>query len=445
MNYVRHAAILLLLLTLIPENGRGQDELRINLGGEVNSAASELQPIITPDGEVLYFTRKGDTANLGYATRSDDEDIWYSVRRPDGGWSRAMQFDTTFNSTGYDGVRAVNLSGTRLYLQGSYRPDGGRSRGYSVSQRRDDGRWERPVALDIKNYYNDTTVATMSISADESVLILSAKRHDSKGGHDLYISRRTGPYSFSEPELIDALSTLGDEIAPFIAFDDRTIYFPSTGFGASHERHDIFMARRLDSTWLSWSRPIALPAPINTASDDFYINLTAHGDTVYLSSWHQTSTRGFGRSDIWKVMMPPAFRPGAMPQAGSVDSSEGGLTVGRLFRLEGVYFDVNAATLRPESRTTLDELVVTMSANPTMKINVQGHTDSDGTDSDNMTLSDNRANAVRNYLIDHGIAPGRLVATGYGESQPIAPNSTRTGKQLNRRVMVEILGFDFAG
>jgi OOP family OmpA-OmpF porin len=86
-----------------------------------------------------------------------------------------------------------------------------------------------------------------------------------------------------------------------------------------------------------------------------------------------------------------------------------------------------------------------MTKYPTMRIEIQGHTDSDGSDDHNMDLSQSRAKTVVQYLVDHGIASGRLEGQGYGETLPIAPNTSSPGKQLNRRVMVLIKGYDYNG
>jgi len=419
-------------------------ESRINLGPGINSEYSELQPIVTSDEQILFFTRKGHPENVGIATRPDDEDIWYAVRRSDGSWSSAIHLDGPLNTAGYDGVRAVNNSVTRLYLQNQYRADGTRGKGFSVSERAADGSWQYPVPLEIENYYNDTTVATMAVSNDEKVLILSLKRKDSKGGHDLYVSFRTGPYSYSEPKLIDALSTTGDEIAPYIGFDDCTLYFPSTGRDAENSLHDIFITHRLDSSWFNWSEPVRVPAPINTPSADFYFNLSARGDTVYLSSWHESSTRGFGRSDIWKVHLPERYRPGTFLLAGEPPyTTPSTPATGSLLRMDNLYFDVGKATIQTQSQDVLERLLELMKAYPTLRIEIQGHTDSDGGAEQNLKLSQERATSVVNYLVKRGISPKRLVAKGYGESMPIAPNTTEEGKQLNRRVMILVLGYDF--
>jgi hypothetical protein len=104
-----------------------QQSQRTNLGPNINAEYSELNPVITPDNQMLFFTRKGDPRNVGTATRPDDEDIWYSMRGTDGTWGEAVHLEGPLNTSGYDGVRAINKSVTRLYLQNQYFPDGRRA------------------------------------------------------------------------------------------------------------------------------------------------------------------------------------------------------------------------------------------------------------------------------------------------------------------------------
>jgi OOP family OmpA-OmpF porin len=102
--------------------------------------------------------------------------------------------------------------------------------------------------------------------------------------------------------------------------------------------------------------------------------------------------------------------------------------------LEGVNFDNDKATLRPEATTTLDQAAATLKEWGDVKVEVAGHTDSKASDSYNMSLSQRRAEAVRDYLIGKGVAADRLTAKGYGESSPVADNETAEGRFKNRRV-----------
>lgn len=107
--------------------------------------------------------------------------------------------------------------------------------------------------------------------------------------------------------------------------------------------------------------------------------------------------------------------------------------VGMKIVLKNIFYDVAKATLRPESVAELDRLVRIMEQNPTLVVEIGGHTDSDGSDEYNEKLSQARSQSVVDYLLDAGIAENRLVAKGYGEKQPVAPNDTKENKQLDRK------------
>jgi OOP family OmpA-OmpF porin len=107
--------------------------------------------------------------------------------------------------------------------------------------------------------------------------------------------------------------------------------------------------------------------------------------------------------------------------------------------LEGVTFEFNSAVLTPDSRTVLDTVATDLKKYPRLRIELQGHTDSAGADAYNLKLSQQRADSVRTYLVDQGVPDTRLVARGYGESQPIEDNKTEAGRALNRRVVMSVL------
>jgi len=108
----------------------------------------------------------------------------------------------------------------------------------------------------------------------------------------------------------------------------------------------------------------------------------------------------------------------------------------------GILFDVNKSALRQPARINLEQLAVILNKYEDTEILIEGHTDSDGSEEYNMDLSIRRANSVGNWLAAQQVNPGRLHLMGYGESQPIADNDTREGKQLNRRVEVAIYAND---
>lgn len=109
------------------------------------------------------------------------------------------------------------------------------------------------------------------------------------------------------------------------------------------------------------------------------------------------------------------------------------------FTLNNVYFDTGKASLKQESYTELNKLLEFMKTHKLTVIEIAGHTDNVGEDADNLILSQQRADAVRNFLITHGIETKRVTAKGYGEKQPVATNDTDEGRQTNRRTEVRII------
>lgn len=105
--------------------------------------------------------------------------------------------------------------------------------------------------------------------------------------------------------------------------------------------------------------------------------------------------------------------------------------------LKGVNFETNSATLKPESRTILDGVAITIEHCHCSRVSIRGYTDSVGKPEYNQKLSERRANAVKDYLESHGVAPGILTAEGFGEENPIASNKTPQGRAENRRVTVQ--------
>ena len=109
------------------------------------------------------------------------------------------------------------------------------------------------------------------------------------------------------------------------------------------------------------------------------------------------------------------------------------------YTLSNLQFDVGKATIKGSSHKSLDQLIEFLKRKKGTNIQIAGHTDSDGNNDTNLKLSQNRAMNVKRYLIKKGIQPGRVETIGYGETRPIALNSTAVGKAANRRTEVHIL------
>ncbi|MBK7097209.1 MAG: OmpA family protein [Sphingobacteriales bacterium] len=158
------------------------------------------------------------------------------------------------------------------------------------------------------------------------------------------------------------------------------------------------------------------------AASDFSVSGKKSG---YFSNIEQVSTKGLNRSTTLYVKLELEIQEAK---------------AGQKFVLNNIFFETNKATLNTVASTDLDRLVKYLQDNPSARVEIQGHTDSRGSVSLNNRLSKNRAVSVMNYLIEKGIAANRLVANGYGSSQPADTNSTPEGRANNRRVEVKILG-----
>jgi len=138
------------------------------------------------------------------------------------------------------------------------------------------------------------------------------------------------------------------------------------------------------------------------------------------------------------------FECGTTPYV-SPTASTGGITVvfdDTRVELKGVNFKAGSAELEPESIEILDAAVAGIKKNPQARIEIQGHTSSEGDDQFNQTLSEQRAYTVFLYMVDKGIDRGRLSASGYGSSQPKASNNTEAGRKKNRRIELRVLNED---
>jgi len=127
--------------------------------------------------------------------------------------------------------------------------------------------------------------------------------------------------------------------------------------------------------------------------------------------------------------------PGTQP---GLRVNERGCVVEQNTSIQGVTFEASAARLTPEGRQTLDGVAETLAGQAELKVEIAGHTDNVGSDAYNLLLSQQRADAVRDYLVEKGIAADRLTAVGYGELEPVATNETEEGRKSNRRVEFRI-------
>jgi outer membrane protein OmpA-like peptidoglycan-associated protein len=250
------------------------------LSDNINTKYLESKPVISPDGLKLYFARKNAPNNIG--GKRDDQDIYVSDF-VGSEWTFAHNVDSPLNDKLPNGICSVSPDGNTLTVINAYYDDGHVEDGVSVSRKTASG-WSFPRRQEIEDYQNLSRYQDYFVSNSGNVLISAVQRSDSRGDQDLYVSFRTGEDSWSRPVNMGAvINTPKVEFAPFLASDNKTLYFASNGhrgFGES----DIFYTRRQDDTWTNWSSPENIGKSINSFGWDGYYAISAKGDYAYFIS-----------------------------------------------------------------------------------------------------------------------------------------------------------------
>jgi OOP family OmpA-OmpF porin len=255
------------------------------LDASVNSDKSELNPMLSPDGKILYFGRQNHPGNVG--GEKDPEDIWYSEMGADGKWSLAKNMGSEFNNEHPNFINAINTAtpdgkSVLLVLGNRYMKGGKMLAGVSVSDNIS-GSWSTPRPINIENDYNFSEKANYFLTNSRKALLMSVEREDSYGGRDLYVSIMKNDSVWTEPlNLGGIVNSAGEESAPFLASDEQSLYFSSNGF-SGYGGSDIYMSKRLDDTWTNWSEPRNMGPDINSKGEDLFFNIPATSDYAYYS------------------------------------------------------------------------------------------------------------------------------------------------------------------
>ena len=465
-----------------------------------NATVEETNPVISADGNILYFDRKDNPLNI----ETSQDDIWYSIKDKNGKWSEAKNIGRPLNNRDNNFVISTSPDNNTLLLGNKYSSDGvsPNGGGVSIAQKGQSG-WEIPKDVVIEDYLNTNAYVGYFLSNDNKHLLMAVERPEGFGVKDLYVSFVKEDGTFSKPKnLGNVINTFEDEANPFLAADGKTLYFASKGY-PGYGYFDLFVSKRLDDSWTNWSTPENLGNIINSPGYELSIFLSAKGDKAFIGKdrdvWEIDNTvkmdpvvlvkgkvydsktkntlsapivynslkknkeLGTAISDpktgSYSIVLPfgekysfMAEKEGYYAVTQNVDLSDlkeykeievdlylSPIEKGEVIRLNNIFFASGKYELLPDSYAEIDMLLAVLKSNSKMKIEISGHTDAVGADADNLTLSNSRANAVMNYLLAKGIAKDRLTAKGYGETKFIAPNTTEEGKQLNRRVEFVIL------
>ena len=271
----------------------------IPLNHDINSAYEELKPRLTPGGNRMYFTRMAHPDNSG--GKSDLEDIWYTdFDQETGMWSQPARMTGVLNNAGPNYVNNVSVTGDTIILGNQYLKKGKMRAGLSYSVNVN-GQWSDPTAIDIYDDYNMSEHANSFVSLKTGVIIRSVQRAETVGQRDLYVSFWDGEKATEPLNMGSVINTAFEESSPYLALDNKTMYFASQGHNG-YGGYDIYVTRRLDDSWTNWTQPENLGPAVNGPKDDEFFSLTNCGSYAIFSkqiSVHNVDLYRISTSDLF--------------------------------------------------------------------------------------------------------------------------------------------------
>lgn len=379
------------------------------LRGSINTNLNEFGISLTDDGNILYFYSKRENSNY--------TDLYKSTRVGEE-WTRGSEIEIL--NSNFDDQSPFILNKEEGILFSSNR-DGaiefqlangkiGVSRDLYFSKKVNSS-WAEPVVL-------PKTVNTQEI--EENPFLFNNRLYFTRypfgqvAEADIFVSNYKNKTWEKATSLPEPINTDYSEIAATIGKDGRTIYFSSNrpgGFGG----YDLYKSTMLENG--NFSEPINLGPEINTVGDEAFYLEAGDGRTFYFC-------RRTGRDyDIYSNVVNP-FQE---------------LEKGKSISLDSIHFALGSYEILENSFPILENLHSYLKENQNVRIKIIGHTDLNGDTQDNLILSRNRANSVKEYLIKKGIDSGRIVTDGKGSSEPIVPQKNPDTDYRNRRTEFQIL------
>ncbi len=386
--------------------------------------ANEKYACYNDDGWRIYFTRDNEN-------RSNGSEVMFSamqskIRKDYMGATMVSTVNSKFN----EGPIYITVDGETMYLASEGFDSMG---GYDIfMSKKVQGQWSIPVNMGypINSPYDDFFFAP---TANGKFAYISSNRAGGKGGFDIY-----------------KVTFWGDDKAPIVDVEDYLL----ASIAMPIKDNQIEAKVDVNKKSLTVFKGITIDAMTKKAVEAV-IDITDNASGKIIESFTTNSATG-----KFILTLPSGKNYGIAVKAegylfhsenfdipnGSEDALVNkvielkNIAIGSKIALRNIFFDVAKATLRPESNTELERLVKLMKDVPGLKIEISGHTDNTGSATLNETLSQERAEAVVNYLKTKGITASRMTAKGYGMLNPIATNATESGRQLNRRTEFEITG-----
>ena len=241
----------------------------VKLNDKVNTRYNEVSPVISPDGKSLYFFVANHPENT--FGKEGSQDIWVSTLDSKGEWTKASHMGAPLNQNRYNQVYNFMPDGS-IFIRGGH---GKNSKGFSIATL--SGGWTELKVTDFesmdKGAFNG---ATISSDGKQMIIYFSEKERDKFS--DLYLSSQQPDGHFSKPVKLK-ISSIADDYAPFLAPDQKTLFFASNRFAKDRVGgSDVYKVTRLDDTWANWSEPVNLGRAVNTPSEDAYFSIDVGGN-----------------------------------------------------------------------------------------------------------------------------------------------------------------------
>jgi len=418
----------------------------ISIGEPLNTRMNEGAQTLAAGGQYMYFTACNRPDSRGGC------DIYYSLRGPRG-WVQGMNINSPVNSPYWESQPSISSDGLRLFFV-SNRPGGQGGMDLWFSRLKSDGGWTDPENLGPEI---NTPGDEMSpfIHFDGKTLYFASNGRPCMGGFDIFMSQMDEQGMWSEPENLGyPINTQSDEMGMIINSSGKIAYFSSTVnpekgkdlfyFELPEELrpdpvsyfegtvYDRVTGRKLKSSYelINLSTRETAMKSFTDDSGNFLVCLPTgqnYGLNVTKDNYLFFSENFMLEGDH-PVTEPFRKRIGLSP-----------LKKGETMNLYNIFFETDSWELKGESMIELTRLYELLSSNSNLVVEIGGHTDSSGTDEHNLILSEQRALAVRTFLIEKGISGSRLKYRGYGESKPVSGNESEEGRRRNRRTEITII------
>ncbi len=420
----------------------------ISLGPPINTHSNEGAHSISPDGRYFFYT--GCERKEGYGSC----DLYVSEKQGNK-WAAPVNFGPIVNSEKWDAQPTISADGqTLIFVSG--RPGGKGLADLWVSQKAANGQWQTPQNIG-DSLNTDLDEYGPFLHPDGKTLYFTSSGHPGMGGKDIFYSKKKADGKWSKPVNIGyPINTKADEVHMVVSADGKKGYFSSDregGFGkrdlyyfdlyegaqpqpvtflrgkVRDKKTAAFMQAAFEIIDLSTGETRALSRS-DKQSGEFLVSLPA-GSNYALN----VSAPGYlFYSENYKL--GKSLKP---TDVFEVDIQLNPIETGQSIVLKNIFFETGSFGLKNESQVELNKLVEFLSKNPTLVIEIGGHTDNVGNDQANMLLSENRAKSVVDFLVAKGIVTNRLQAKGYGETIPKGDNTTEKGREENRRTEFRIV------